>query len=181
MWHGCSPGSCYSICKGGAKDLRQTDGGFFGGGIYLTPDCEYAADYSTGSLSLTPVTPNERGEFTILLCLTVVGLTYPISRKTDYDFPDEFQPWSICKYHCSYPISAEAIQKAKNNDTSLINKALQIRNDKTLFSGFDSHFVCVARRFNYQAARVEDEDFSELVVKEEGQVLPLAVVYFKNN
>jgi len=151
MWHGCSEKSCFEICKGGIADLRRTDGGFFGSGIYLTSYCEYALRYSTGTFNGGQ---NPNGEYVVLLCLATVGLTYVISRKTDY--PNNS---SLSKFHYKYP----------NGE----------RNDKALEAGFDSHYVCVSRQNGYQAVRAEDADYDELVLKEEAQVLPLAIVYFK--
>jgi len=167
LWHGCSSQACKAICAGGAKDLRRTDGGYFGSGIYLTPDCEYAANWYSAHYP-----PNKKGEMTLLLCLVVVGLTYPISRATDYIYAEEPKWWNICKYHSAFPISAEMIEK--NNMEALNN-----RNDKALKNGFDSHFICVSENNGFQAVNVDGRKFSELVVKEETQVLPLGIVYFK--
>jgi len=168
MWHGCSPEACQSICKGGAKDLRKTDGGYFGGGIYLTPDLNYAALYAN----------NPNTEYNILLCQVVVGLTYPVSRATDYEENDPSKPWSISKFHSAYPIPEEAITRSLEGDGTELREALKKRYDKALLAGFDSHFICVSSNAGYQAVKLEDVEFFELVVKEEAQVLPFAVLYY---
>ena len=36
-WHGCSSAAMQGILTHGTADLRSTDGGFFGSGIYVTP------------------------------------------------------------------------------------------------------------------------------------------------
>ena len=37
-WHGCSVAAMRSICAYGVADLREIDGGYFGAGIYVTPN-----------------------------------------------------------------------------------------------------------------------------------------------
>jgi len=68
---------------------------------------------------------------------------------------------------------------ARAGDVTQLQADLRKRRDKALRPGFDSHFACVSMKSKYQAVGVEDEDFDELVVKEEAQVLPVAVVYFE--
>ena len=51
-----------------------------------------------------------------------------------------------------------------------------VRLDKALKAGFDAHFVQISPP-SYLATL--NGDYSELVVKEEHQVLPVAIVYFK--
>lgn len=77
MWHGCDIRNIEKICNNGCADLARRDKGFFGRGIYCTPEPEYAAYYSTLG---DPVD----GEYVMLLNVVVVALTYIISRKTDY-------------------------------------------------------------------------------------------------
>jgi len=156
------------------KDLRQTDGGFFGSGVYLTPNSNYAAVFSTSGKQA-----NKNGQFTLLLCYAVVGLTYPISRATDYDNPNLYSKWSISKYHSAYPIPQNAIDKANCGDESALFDALLVRNDKALKDGFDSHFIAVSEKEYYHAVKAKDATYFELVVKEETQVVPYAVIYFK--
>jgi len=151
---------------------------FFGSGIYITPNIQYAAKYSMGHYTLHSST--HLNEYTILLCVVVVGLTYPISRKTDYTYPDCYDTYSVSRFHFAHPIPEEAVVKAKEGDFSLVTVAMKKRHDKALEAGFDSHFVCVSPRKKYQAVQVgSEENLFELVVKEEAQVLPLAVVYVK--
>jgi len=177
MWHGCSPANWRSLCKFGLKDLRYTDGGFFGSGIYLTSYYEYALKYSTFS------NPNSKQEFTVLLCLAVVGLTYPVSRKTDYAFPDDLgNSWDISNFHYCHPFPTQVIEEArKGNLEPLKTYKLQKgkRYDKALQPGFDSHYVCVSTGHKYQAVIAAHADCDELVVKEEAQTLPVAVVHFR--
>ncbi len=43
MFHGANEAAVSSICSFGAKDLRRTDPGFAGAGIYSAMQAEYAA------------------------------------------------------------------------------------------------------------------------------------------
>jgi len=116
MWHGCSPEKWRSLCKFGLKDLRYTDGGYFGSGIYLTSYYDYALKYST---------INPKVEFTMLLCLVVVGLTYPISRNTDYAYPDDLnlnKPWDISNFHYWHPIPTQVIEEAQQGNFEPLKK-----------------------------------------------------------
>jgi len=152
MYHGCSHRAARSICIGGARDFRRTDGGFFGAGCYVTSFPEYAADYSSMG------DPDENGDYVMLACITSIAMTYPLSRNTDYE-----QNCNISKFHFMYNGVA--------ND---------MRSDKALMPGFDSHFMCVSRNNGYQCIHPNDPQchFDELVVREEA-LLPFALIYFK--
>jgi len=152
-FHGTSSALCDSIFQGGLQNLRNLDGGWFGAGIYVTPDIDYAIK----SYSLKTA-PNDHGEYCVLVCLCVVGITYPLTLCSD-DFP-EYPKEKISKYHCDWP------------------KEKGIRNDKALNRGFDSHFIGVSYEMNYNASEfADDSTFYELVFSSNKQVLPLAVVY----
>eukprot|EP01065_Artemidia_motanka_P046555 TRINITY_DN7079_c3_g3_i1.p1 TRINITY_DN7079_c3_g3~~TRINITY_DN7079_c3_g3_i1.p1 ORF type:complete len:962 (+),score=224.87 TRINITY_DN7079_c3_g3_i1:65-2950(+) len=49
VWHGCTHEMAEVICDQGSgfRDLRLTDGGFFGAGVYTTLEKDYACSYST--------------------------------------------------------------------------------------------------------------------------------------
>jgi hypothetical protein len=155
-WHGTSHAAASGICSLGCGDLRGLDGGWFGAGVYVTGEAEYAAGYSDGSISGTPNAPNEQGEYVMLLCQAVVSMTYPVSRETDHDSGED-----LSHFHCNYPRG-------------------QARRDKALKGGFDSHFVQVSRADGFHAAKdLNRFDFSELVVKNDAQIIPVCLVYFR--
>jgi hypothetical protein len=173
MWHGCSEFAAASICRGGVADLRLTDGGYFGSGVYLTPQAAYACDYASGAnVDGGPYPSNERGEWVLLLCAVVVGNVYPISRRTDYDRPNDRSNLSVSDFHCAHPVATAA--------------DLKKRDDKALKSGFDAHWIAIDRRDLKGQCAVPSAapdgavrpEADELVVKEEAQVLPLLKVYF---
>merc|ERR1712150_143067 len=105
--------------------------------------------------------------------MVVVCNTYPISRKTDYPFPNIFDRGSYSHFHYLHPVPYDV-----ENGKFELDKA--VRTDKGLFRGFDSHFVRISREAHYQAVDSRSQaDYDEIVVKAEEQVLPIAVVYFR--
>ena len=60
---------------------RENDQGYFGSGVYSSPQASYAALYPT---KLAAVDPNGRGEHVMVLCFVAVNKVYPITRGVDY-------------------------------------------------------------------------------------------------
>lgn len=167
VWHGCSAAAMQSICAYGTADLRITDGGFFGAGIYATPHAAYAATYCV---------PDKDGVKTVLLCVCHVGNTYPISRRTDYPHPDKFQGGSVSCFHFQHPVPYD--EATGQFDTRAANL---LKSDKGMKAGFDSHYISISEKEGYQAVDSAAEyDFDEVVLKEASQVLPIAAVYFRD-
>ncbi|EGD78593.1 hypothetical protein PTSG_09285 [Salpingoeca rosetta] len=85
-FHGCDEAVADSISACGAANFSSPgDRGFFGSGIYLTPQTSYAAGYSTRVLLNGDLrSSNANGEHVMLLCAASVGLAYPITRAADY-------------------------------------------------------------------------------------------------
>jgi len=173
-WHGCSNTVVDKILQHGVTDvLRTTDGGWFGAGAYLTPEAEYAAFYSAGQK-----TPTAGQTYSMVLCAAVVGLTYPITRKTDYIIDDK-NTLDISRFHDWYPITAKELEEMQKKNMK------PQRQDKALQQGFDSHFVAISVKGNkkkdYQAAAAgEVADYHELVLPS-AHVVPLVKVEFGVN
>mmetsp|Transcript_20356 Transcript_20356/g.44082 ORF Transcript_20356/g.44082 Transcript_20356/m.44082 type:complete len:477 (-) Transcript_20356:57-1487(-) len=155
VWHGCSEVTADAICKSGMADLRMNDGGWFGAGIYVTPQPAYAAQYSTGVHDGTFI-PGEDKVYTVICCWAAVAMTYPITRNQDYDNPSDRK--SLCKFHFSYPTGK--------------------RMDKALRPGCDSHFVNISDG-DFQASADNNGPFDEIVLGDQRQVLPQYVVRFR--
>eukprot|EP00295_Goniomonas_pacifica_P000363 CAMPEP_0175810992 /NCGR_PEP_ID=MMETSP0107_2-20121207/3616_1 /TAXON_ID=195067 ORGANISM="Goniomonas pacifica, Strain CCMP1869" /NCGR_SAMPLE_ID=MMETSP0107_2 /ASSEMBLY_ACC=CAM_ASM_000203 /LENGTH=133 /DNA_ID=CAMNT_0017122779 /DNA_START=110 /DNA_END=508 /DNA_ORIENTATION=+ len=130
-------------------DLRLLDGGFFGGGIYLTPQAQYACRYAMGEFA--HAVPPSGTECSVLLCYTVVSNVYPVTRGADYVNPDG-TPSRVSRFHCDFPIGSQ-------------------RTDKALMGGYDCHVACVAPP-HFEVVEPNVCEAVELVVKEERQVLP---------
>ncbi|EGD78474.1 hypothetical protein PTSG_09169 [Salpingoeca rosetta] len=85
-WHGCSVSNIDAMASEGLANLsKPADRGFYGAGIYVTPQAGYAAGYSTRLLPGTWEAPNSRGEHVLLLCAVSIGLAQPITRQADYN------------------------------------------------------------------------------------------------
>ncbi len=166
-WHGCDKSAIDGICSYGAADLRRTDGGFFGAGIYVTPHSEYACQYS-----VTGHSPNSEGLYPMLLCIVVLGNTYPITRSADYAYPEILSRNSVSIFHYLDPIPF-------NEETGKFDIARAKRSDKVLKARYDSHFISVKSAIDFQAIDDESYDYDEIVVKSEHQLLPIAITYVK--
>ena len=151
LWHGCSAAVADEIMSKGPACLAAQDDGFFGAGIYFTPQPEYAAAYAAGLFNTSAKKQDAssgvaRPKRVILLCAVCVGSVYPISRAIDY------------------PSNGR-------NKCSLHGQALT--------RGWDARYVLVDRRLGFQAAAADTPlhfDFEEVVVAHDSQVLPIAKV-----
>ena len=140
-----------SICSNGFAVLNKTDDGYFARGVYVTFDSAYAAIYAGGLIPLELQSP--ANEMTIIAAWAVVVNPYPITRGIDY--------------------------VKTNHQCDLFGS--------TVKSGYDSHFVLVDRQagpgsVDYQAcvdaggAVPLSYTYSELVLKDEAQVMPRSVL-----
>ena len=82
LWHGCSAAVADEIMSKGPAYLATLDAGYFGAGIYFSPQPEYAAAYPAEVLD-----GNTTGvcEAALLLCAVSVGSVYPVTWKDDYN------------------------------------------------------------------------------------------------
>ncbi|EGD79552.1 hypothetical protein PTSG_12997 [Salpingoeca rosetta] len=150
-WHGCDEAVADNITATGTANLSSpNDPGFFGAGIYLTPQTSYAAGYSTRLLTGNWRQPNADGEHVMLLCAVSVGLAYPITRRADY------------------PSSGQ------NKCTKFWGKKLETGCD-THYIQVTKHMGYQSTR----APTPGTFDFEEYVVSQEAQVLPFAKVFVK--
>mmetsp|Transcript_9267 Transcript_9267/g.19942 ORF Transcript_9267/g.19942 Transcript_9267/m.19942 type:complete len:188 (+) Transcript_9267:523-1086(+) len=155
-FHGCSPDVALAIARTGAANLRRTDGGYFGAGVYTTLQAQYAAGYAAGLFADQVVIPNQDGCYAVLLCLAAVSNVYPVTRTHDYHAGSR-----MSVFHCNYPEGS----------------AVATRKDKALKAGFDGHMVAISEERDFEAAMPADRGvWDELVVEQERQLLPLAIV-----
>ena len=152
LWHGCSAAVADEIMSKGPAYLAKTDDGLFGAGIYLTPQPEYAAAYSSQLFSQQfEHRAVAEGEFVLLLCAVCVGSAYPLTRAADYaGLSDGVLQ---CKYRSRH-----------------------------LHPGCDAHHVLVDAHKGFSPPHVDsplEHHFEEAVVSQESQVLPIAKVTVK--
>jgi hypothetical protein len=77
MWHGVPSEAVADaiLATGLSSRVSGKDEGYFGKGVYLTPQAEYAAFYANGQR------PPRRGQaYTLLLCAVCLGNAYPVTR-----------------------------------------------------------------------------------------------------
>jgi len=153
VWHGCpSEAVGLAISDTGFADLSVTDAGYFGRGVYTTPQAKYASDIYAKKA--------DDGLKCLIFAVVAVGTTYILSRKTDYKKVDG-SPVTMCRFDCRY-----GYPPGESGDGKALKKG-----------GFDSHFVSISAKEGYQADDVEPE-FDEIVTPE-SQVLPLCRVVIR--
>ena len=75
-WVGVSASAVPEIVANGMTAVGETDPGFYGGGVYVAVQPEYACEYAVGIFSKAG--PVAKGtECVVLLCWVVVGNVYP--------------------------------------------------------------------------------------------------------
>jgi hypothetical protein len=148
MWHGVPSEAVADaiLTMGISSRVSGKDEGYFGKGVYLTPQAEYAAFYANGQR------PPKRGQtYTLLLCAVCLGNTYPVTRRVDYDTGA-----SISVFHYNH---------GKNGTA----KALKGGFDAHAVA------VSTTEEWQ-AASAVDAADYDELVVGSEEQILPFAKV-----
>lgn len=150
-FHGCSPKSLASILEVGLEPLGSADDrGYFGHGVYLTPQLEYAASYACGDLTDGGhVGAGGPKEWPVLLVAVSFSLAKLVTRQQHYP-----------------PNSAGSRAKSE-----LYGQGMGAE---------DLHFAAVARHEFFQAVSPAAAcDYHELVAKASGQCLPMAVVWVR--
>lgn len=82
VYHGCRASVARKIVATGFTNWATEDAGYFGHGIHVTPNAEYACEYAMKKAE--PFSPEHPDWFSVLLCTAVVGLVYPVTRQVDY-------------------------------------------------------------------------------------------------
>jgi hypothetical protein len=73
----------------------------------------------------------------------------------------------------AYPVTPDADYAAGANESKYFGRPLE--------KGFDCHVVCVNENTNFQAVNRPDCQYVEVVISQENQMLPLAVLRFEDN
>jgi len=85
-WHGAHWSNVNSIGAKGFLNLKTTDEGYFGSGVYFAPQLEYAVRYSTGQLVTGKgYRPNLNGEFVVIMSFLAIAKPYYITWNRDGD------------------------------------------------------------------------------------------------
>jgi hypothetical protein len=151
-WHGVkSDNAAKSIADTGLANLKETDAGYFGSGLYTALEAAYACKYASGYPNV--VQKNDRGCWAVLLCMGVLGNTYPITACSD-DYSGPLPPVSARQgTYFAAPMKTKC----------------------------DTHVVGVKGPAYLPPLLPSEADYHELVFEDHSQLLPLAVVEFNDS
>jgi hypothetical protein len=153
-FHGPRPEHVESICRNGMVATGSLDSGFFGCGCYSTLNIEYAAKYARGDFD----SPDNRrpaaagGRYPVIMFAASVSMAYPITPDVDYG-------------HVLHP------PEVPEGSSDLFGRPLK--------RGFDCHVVCVNQSTGWQAVNRDMCQYVEIVIEQESQMLPIAVLWFE--
>lgn len=150
-FHGSRREHVESICNNGLVAVGGTDAGFFGMGCYTTLNIEYAARYAYGDFD-----EDEQGR-----------------RTGPRSSPDRMYPviMMAATVGMAYPITREADYEEWEQHSKFFGKPLK--------RGFDAHVACVSELVAYQATKREQCQYVELVIEQQAQLLPMAVLWLE--
>jgi hypothetical protein len=151
-----------NICTNGLVATRAMDAGYFGSGCYSTLNIEYAIKYAHGVLDQNNSRPpSADGRYPVIMFAASVQLAYPVTRAVDYPA------------HDANTASSSSSNGRVKNESRFFGRPLE--------RGFDCHVVCVNENTNFQAVNRQDCQYVEVVISQEIQMLPLAVLWFEDN
>jgi len=163
-WVGISSKIAETVCNTGLADLRKTDKGYFGAGIYSTLQANYALQYAEGLGSSKDIASDQ--EYCLLLCWVAVGNVYPISRDVDYAhgayfsrFYDHENGYALKPGFDSHCV---CVYTEPGKNASSYQAANKFDPEKNLFPQDPKALV------------------DEIVVKESSQILPYCCVHYKH-
>jgi hypothetical protein len=151
-FHGPRRENLESMCSTGTVATRGLDAGYFGSGCYSTLNIEYAVRYIKGDFDKPESPPRTRpadGKYPVIMFSCCVGLAYPITPDTDYGNVEGI-PEGFCDYY-----------------------------GRPLKRQFDCHVACVNQGSGFQAVGREHCQYVEVVIADESQMLPVAVLWFE--
>jgi hypothetical protein len=150
VFHGTKPAILNSVING-IVAVGSTDAGFFGKGVYTTTSIEYAATIYAQA--------RPDGCVPVLWCVAAVGVCYPLTREKDY--------------------SRNKMKRLFGNNVATHVSdffGLPLNRQGTTY---DCHCAVVNSNADYQAVQHQNLQFMEVVIEQEAQVLPIAVLWLK--
>jgi hypothetical protein len=148
-FHGCRPEHVQNICRNGIVATQATDAGYFGSGCYSTLNVEYAVRYARGDFD----TPRARR-------------ASPNGRYPVIMFASAVA--------MAYPVTRVDygnVPGTRRGYSDFLGRALK--------PGFDCHVICVNETAGFQAVSRPDCHYVEVVIAQESQMLPVAVLWFE--
>jgi hypothetical protein len=161
-FHGPRREHLEKVCMNGMVATKAMDAGYFGSGCYTTLNIEYALRYVHGDFdedhNLVRRAPPDDGRYPVIMFAASVGIAYPITPDVDYPSPT-----------ASSSSSSAATVRRCNYFGRCLNR------------GFDCHVICVNQASGFQAVSKQDCQYVEVVMDQESQLLPVAVLWFEAN
>jgi hypothetical protein len=151
VFHGPKIEHLAGVCENGIVSLRETDPGFFGLGCYTTLNIEYAAKYARGEYDHSARLRGRSADgcVPVVMLAATVGLAYPVTPDAE-DYPVPPRP---------------------DRHSVWFGQGLK--------PGFDCHVACVSERKGFEAVQRPDCQYMELVVDQQSQLLPVAVLWLR--
>jgi hypothetical protein len=150
-FHGPRREHLSSICVNGMVATRAMDAGYFGCGCYSTLNIEYAVRYAHGDFDEDGRVraPPADGRYPVVMFACSVSMGYPITPSVDY------------------------------GHTIGVPEGFSDYFGIPLRPGFDCHVICVSEATNWQATSRDECQYVEIVIEQESQMLPIAVLWFE--
>jgi hypothetical protein len=149
-FHGCRWEFVRNMCHHGIVNARSKDPGFFGSGFYTTLNIEYAARYARGEFDPSGAERETRdGCYPVIMFACFVSVVYPVTPEVDYGTP----------------------QCTKAGHSQFYGKPLN--------TGCDCHVSCVHEAKHFQAVDRSACQYVEVVIDQNIQVLPVAVLWMQ--
>lgn len=150
-YHGPRREHVSSICSNGMVAVGGMDAGYFGSGCYTTLNMEYAVKYAHGDFDT-----DANG--------------VPTGRRAS---PNGLYPVIMlaATVGMAYPVTREVDYQPGQATSQFFGRPLK--------RGFDAHVICVNERSAYQAVSRDQCEYVELVIEQQAQLLPLAVLWFE--
>jgi serine/threonine protein kinase len=96
-WHGTPKNLVDAVCRDGLRTLRETDAGFFGDGVYLTMEADYARRFAGKTMC-----DDAQQRATLILYACSVSQAYPVTLEADYRMPTADMDRDDCGYSRFY-------------------------------------------------------------------------------
>jgi hypothetical protein len=149
-FHGCRVEHVQNVCENGIVATQATDAGYFGSGCYSTLNVEYAARYARGDFD----DPSAASRTSVNNCFPVIMFA--------------------CAVSMAYPVTQLDYGNVHGTQMGFSDFF-----GRSLKPGFDCHVICVNETAGFQAVGRRDCEYVEVVIAQESQMLPVAVLWFE--
>ena len=160
VYHGCSAEAAAKICETGFRvGTSKRDGGYFGSGVYTTPNAEYACKYSATVMNGKKArgAPNS---CPVILSIAAVDRVYPVTRSVDYT-------------------SSGSVGEGDAPPSVLQHSVLF---GQPLKDGSTAHFAVISPKLtNFEACVPCYADYAELCSSHDATLCPIAVLWVKRS